>query len=610
VAWLKTKKEKVYENEGNVNIDIDTGSNETLGNKKDWKKVFIIYIDFCPFLGRPVIGTKKFLDMLREIDIRGIKYPDLVILLEFYNALGRLKPFFVIKSSDYKDIRVKRIDWKTAHKKGYIQFPDGIYNINEPSSAVSWNLDEYMFFYHPIQFIQFLSYFKSLSFKYLLDIKQFKKFYYDRRFKFVDRETKEWKKRILQDHDSIDEYIAGKIASGRNGTTFDYILLDQSWWLCQETFDLWIKMECLFGSRFYHPRSMPSVQYRIDTSCFLNKLISFLSIDSYFQKIDDKFTTWFSLDDHEWLLKFKEKIRMNIYYGYDGLEDFSDLISLVKDEKLKRFKGYNNLFVNLHSILRTIHYMENEFKDNYPGIGIDTKEGIERPLRHPAFPRIPDSKKEQFKEIDRILLEYGLVPDSKYKLIVEGGTESIIIEPFIELMYNRYDVPLTINPKGGINEIMHYARVMDETDKPLFFLDFDNLKDYNKNRKDIEKEFKKIGIDTRYYRFFTPDFVTENFDDEDICSAVKFFVERNNEQFSKIERSKLENELRNKSNNQGYEEIVENFLKETYKDEHYIRFSKTEFARDLRRVFIDTFHEKKRIFASLIEDFILEIVNA
>ncbi len=114
----------------------------TIDLQKSYKEIFKTYLNFCPYLQRNLIDLNDIYKWLDDINLRLIsisnKY-DFFILMEWFNAIGLIKPLAVLSfpPERFKDVffkvKTNSSELKKIYEEGLISFPKDIYETNNKS---------------------------------------------------------------------------------------------------------------------------------------------------------------------------------------------------------------------------------------------------------------------------------------------------------------------------------------------------------------------------------------------------------------------------------------------------------------------------------------------
>ena len=603
-----------------------------------YSKIFKVYLDFSPTYRRNLIDLKQMFDWLKEIEYNpGISdYPDFFLLMEWFNSINLIKPFFVVHFPaqhpyhicyNQQEVLVNNInntDLKTLYEEGYLCFPAEIYNIKPSSSkniSNQWNfkkikhkikvkaknasengqseikiaIEETIYFYHPIQFFQLITYLQAFSYRDLLNKKQYKEFYWSRRFNFDDWVINRIKKYLKEEEKSTEEFIKEEISHGSSFHQIHGILFGQNRWLIERSLLLWLKLEPLFNPTFYTYRF--SREISLDWQVLQDKKFNKLA-DKYYdwrEKIFNSFPTFFEEGDFKKVNEFR--VRVERYLRIDGLDNFIDLFLRINAEKKNKLKRSPNYFVNMLEIVKTLRLMEHELIRNFPNLSKISKESK---WYEPKY--FFEDENEEIEYNKKILLDYGIFQEEKFVVFVEGDTELILLDDWLRMMFFRRDIKISLKKlPSGKKTASHFKNLVIDFKGSEFFLILDaDTPNYIEGKK---AELSGAGIDEDSYKIFIPDFITANYSIDEVFGAfltffkeIKEKIELNSEKKIKLsdsEKQKLLNDLKDKAEFDKYEDIIENFLKSKLNKENY-KLKKTNFANHLLAIQIKNFSKTSR----------------
>ena len=578
----------------------------------------------------------NFFDKLR---IEKIEYEDFIILLQFFNALSFIVPMFVIhfplehpfhlrnKVTNEVQNSIQGVPWRKIEEAGLISFPKDVYAIKEGKTAPHWDIypvirekdgllfsEETRYYYHPIQFFQLLSIVKAISIHDLFYFKEFIEFYYVRRFELTDQKTKEWKEHIIETNGSVKRFIDDKIKNGRDFHDIHAIILSQNHWLIPETMLLWIKVESLVGCDFIHPDSSIAHMEIRSPARLSSRFIDLNVIYNEDVKWRDNFlntlSSHFSIQDYDLIKRFKSIVIECAQHDFDGLEEFSDLLTLIDDQKLIKLTGMNSLLVNLLEIGKALETFEKRLGNLFPDSDTETeKEKGQNQFSWSKLKLTFESTQEYYHHLEYLLLEYSLSPKDSHTVLVEGITESIILEPIINWIEHNMHVFLSIGLLKSKSEARHFPFIYKtfQNVHVMVIIDADQEK-YLKGRKN---EWKGKGIKEDSFHICFPDFVTENFDVQEFIDAVRAWVDKNQEKTARILLSESELQdlkplLDNRNPEEKFEDLLEDFIKGKKQNPNY-KLPKGEFAYHLRDVLVNNYFKKKREIIEVINQFVYQI---
>ncbi len=352
--------------------------------------VFEVWKEFSPFMHRSLLTQEEFLQWAEELKFLSSfsGKEEFYIFLDYLDEIDLLNPIQIEKSGS-------EFAQQMRSRRGVI-----ILHFGEPSDE---KLDKIEKYYHSFQFFQFITfynYFRTHSYKK-------SDFYYFFRKKWIENhynenETKGKKiKRINKDHFNWIKETNKKMYSGFNRNidksdkydkktkkkmkrkneqdwkewnkekkTFDELIpgLIHEYWLNSELLKIWIKIDSLIYLPEYivtpndvhisHTEAGISEYNKAKRKDFLNRFLIWRENEV---KKKDKFLTISELET-------LKKLYTDIYWSYlrhddtsDGIENWSDLIDLLPDEKIRQLTGFLNISINIVKILRFIARFTWEF---------------------------------------------------------------------------------------------------------------------------------------------------------------------------------------------------------------------------------------------------------
>jgi len=569
-----------------------------------YSEIFSVYLNFSPEYRRNLIDLNDMFKWMGDIDLKiqlSDKY-NFFILLEWFNALNLIKPLCVInypldKDEGHQFVLNSRTDnLKELFEEGYIVFPEKIYDIkiSKEMDVELWQYEKnsVQYWYHPIQFFQVLTYLKGYSYRQLFKHKQYLEFYWHRRILFDDYYSKKIKSTLKEKNKSSEDFIQEQVSNGYGFSQFDFIFFGQNQWLIPKSLSMWFKIETLYGPSFYRPSN--SHHIRLDFQIPYKDRHKKNQFDSYLRRFNDwiektlaNFTDYFEIKDFYIIQDFRQ--RAENYLRMDGLENFVDLFLIIRPEKKRKLKGYLSYFVNIIQIVKTLRRFEGLMIEKIPDL---EKEKKETKWYEPKY--YFESEEERIEYIQKLYLEYGLTQKDTYVIFVEGKTEKILLEDWVQIAYSRTHVKLDIQilPDGKKTpKLFEYMAKTFAANEYFLILDADK-ENYILGKK---AQLKDAGINEDSFFIFFPDFITANYDPSEILKAlVDYFDEITKEIKEKAgedyileesDKKKVVNLLVGKDAEDKYEELVENYLKVKLKNDS-ARLNKPLFAKKLKNKMI------------------------
>jgi len=575
-----------------------------------YKEIFEVYLKFCPWFRRNLINLKNLHDWLRDIDIKiGSDESDLYILMEWFNATKLIKPIAVL-SYPPEESRNQYSKWEEKYLQGLISFPKEVYDSGKPPEAILWNYDQNYYLYHPIQFLQLLHYLRGNSYENLKNNKHYKEFYWKRRLNFSDYIVKQIDQHLEKENLSKEQYIKRQSEEGWGFNRFDFIYFGQNRWLSEKELILWIKLESLYQINFLRPSSTGEINIVLQTSIWDKKETGhsmFHEYNEWHNEVIDNFSDYFTIEDY---LTLKESIDwLDLHTRFDGLNNFIDLFILINNQKKNKLKGYLSLFANMLQVIKVLRFFSNKLIKTFPEL--ESKK-IEPKWFEPKY--LFENEEEKTKHIQRIYLDYGLTPKDTYILYVEGQTEVILLEDWLDLVYYRVNIKINIKklPSGKTTAFM-FEYLANNFDASEHFLILDADKpDYAEGKRN---QLKGKGITGDSYHILCPDFVTANFEPSEIIEAFKGYLNDIKEiinvhreekiALTETELEKLKETLEKKEEFEKFENIIEEFLSNKFNTS----LKKIDFAQHLLSVMRNNFAQKNRVKKYPFEEIIGKFVS-
>ena len=611
---------------------------------KTYKEIFETYLNFCPHFRRNLIDLNEMYKWLDDIDLRRRfffdKY-DLYILMEWFNAISLIKPIALLSfpPERFKGplfvIDSNSSELKQLYDDGFISFPKDIYNLNNksPNEVKQWeyrvykpninnkedyrrfieyDLDHYL--YHPIQFFQLLTYLRGSTYKNLLKKKEYKEFYWKRRLTFNDSVVKKIEEYLKEKNLSKEQYIKEESNKGLGFHQFELIYYRQHRWLIEKSLIMWIIFEGLYHIEFIRPSNSREINIELQISLrdstkdeLVNKM--FKEYDEWRFEVLDNFSKYFSVKDFTTLKEFITwtEIQLRI----DGLNNFIDLFLLISNEKKSKLKGFVSFFVNILQVVKTLRLFSDKFIKTFPELESEKQE--------PKWyePKYLLEEDEETEYIQKVYLDYGLTQKDTYLLYVEGPTDVILLEDWLEFEYFRTKVKINVKtlPSGKSTASMfEYLAKNFDSNEHFLILDADKP-DYVEGKKN---QLKGKGISEDSFYIFSPDFITANFEPVEIIKALKGYFNDISEKIYEstgqrinLNKSDLKNFkqlLENKEKFDKYEKLVESFLRIKLQNPIF-ELKKTDFAQHILSVMRKNLSQIKRSKIYLFEEVIGRFVS-
>ncbi len=561
-----------------------------------YSEIFDYFLDMNKYFRMELFNTITLHTWIKKLKIDNFlnEYANFFVFLEYIYKRNYAIPFFVVKfSKSNKKINslnpqgiirsyIHFNSWNNLKKEDFLHFVDveiveEFHYKNKKYYRIKESLENDIcyYYYHPIQIIQILTLIYSLykNKMELISIKDFND-YYKKRWSELEFDivlqgrilSHALKKSMITKEDILSR-IESECSKIKEPPFNRYT------WLTPKFFKLWIKLESIFQPKYYSPYLIPTYSiYDINIS------------KSEWKKIYKKEANFRKKTKNKELKKFdSEEIKLiqgiiwsmkKIYHDFDGLDDWSDIILEMKRGKKDNLKGILSYFVNIFEVIRTLEIALWDLKDS------DEKKRSKKPIF------ICDAK-EYPKYRQRLLIDYELVAEKIIIIYVEGETEYYILNDWLSTFSNRghFDKIEIQNIKGKTKTSNTFGYIIENFKEKnhFLFLDADN-----KEKRD-DKLNKSIlqSVPADSVHFWIPDFVTKNFEIEEIFRAYKNYTRELGIEISWEFLMKLKEELIDaKKNNKSVEKRIEKIQYEFRDKILFPSFSKTDFSKFLSKILI------------------------
>ena len=573
------------------------------------EEIFRIYLDFCPFYRRTLFKLKDLHDWIKSLKI--IRWFDsftnFFIFMDYLYQNKFIIPLFEYNEPEQFNLRfIGEETYRTMYTKKYFNFSDddskiikGLEYI-EIEYEITNDYTEKRFFdiywYHPIQFIQILTFLKSII-TYninLLKFKDFMEFFYKRLINLPNNDSRRFRERLEKEKKNLSEFLMEREVYKSPSRKDQYIILKIKFnrfnWLKPETLLLFIKLEKIFGIELYSPSSLkPDLNFVHDEKEYPED-VKKENIELWFEEFENKRQAYFSKEELSSLNKLKDFLHRN-ERNFNGLESWSDILSLINGGSKNKLVNFLSYYINIIEIRRIIKNI----------IWFLTTEKVEAS---------PDKPKDWFLNMDeakkytnQILYKYNLYPDYLFVLYVEGPTEEILFKNWLKSQpYGLFVKVITMDTADDTKAIAR-CTVRKYKDRKYFFLyDYDNEKDY-KRRID---QLKQANINENQFYFFKPDFITENFTSEDMVSTYQKWLNEEGVIVTEETLIDLRKLLNNKEIDEGFENLIRKFnnlqiITPTFSKPRFAKFLSKVLREDKKRnfSFINFFYGKDKLFELL-----------
>ncbi len=593
----------------------------------EWETVFDIWKEFSPFLRRNLLNRKELWNWAVKLGytIFSSKEKIMNVLMDYLEEIDLFHPIHIDKKGS---------------KFGKKQMENrGIFYSQEPSEE---KMNEILKYYHPFQFFQFILYLDCYKNNFR---KESRFYYYLRKGKVelyeknetkkkklllkIEKEEIKWIKKTNKDlfksyNKNVDrskertrkeknqqkkKNLRGlKEVNKQNKAYHDFFYpkLIHSYWLTPDYLKIWIKLDSLSLFREYiitpsgiSVQPLLICQSRYDRKERDEVLINY---NNWRDNLMNNKKNFLTEDEQEILKKFYIRIYWHFVHSsknrVDGLEAWEDLIDMMPNDKLSKVYGNLNIFINILLILRQLTRVSWELFEHNLLQWPKNKEN-ERPYC------CLNEEKEVIEFRRSVLADFSLFISSPFILYVEGETEKQIIDSYFQIKGSWF--PIIVENIKGIDKTIQALTI----NKPLkernyfFFLDYERSQKY--------KEKKELIGDNG--AFFFPEFITENFNPEEILELFAKWFNTIGVTLTKREREGLSKELNEcktesnlliqmeekEDNPKSYEKVLVNFSIRNYRDfllkaypeiiidENPQYPSKKKFKQKFKKIFTENF---------------------
>ncbi len=530
---------------------------------KIWEKAFETWLNFCPFVKRELISKKRFLKWAESLKlIRTFDKDHFFIFMKFLEDCHIICPLTV------------------GTEKFNFQYDKFFYynnTFNEP-------------LYHPIQFFEILNWFKFRSLRrrpYFYNEKYNAYLNYNLiKYQIKERESEIERTKKMGIHfkgqEDYLEKLKEKLESLEIKTfpegleLLKYVVIGGTSNIFSEDYlSLWIKLESLCLQEdariFSHnpPKMLLTIKNNRDKKEAERCIHNFRQ---WFNNIKQNPLSIFKKEDSDKIRNFHHFLGTKIRNGDFSKDHWDDLFDIILPRKKDKLSGITSYYINLLSIKR---YLERAnwllFKKNIV---------YGRELDYiPHFYYYNDEEKYYLYK-KSVLLDFELFTKNPFLLYVEGQSDFVIINEFLN---NHRGWNFRVKNMSGAEKSTFFEKIHEQdNDQHYYFFDFDTNKDYEKRKR----------LYSGKASFFFPDFMTENFEVNEIIKAFKCWISRiklplkevnikeisDKLEFEKLISNNLIRELEttgqinNERNTKGYEDIIIRYLKQHFPKELSILF--------------------------------------
>ena len=550
--------------------------------------VFDIWESYSPFLHRNLLSRKGLFNWAEELGYVQYKgeITECYHLLDFLEENNLFQPIYITKAdSEYG---------QELDRRGRFSFFP-----NEPKEK------DFIKFYHPFQFFQFILYWDSFKKYYSKESKFY--YYLQKKYININIEGKKRKKQLRRIENEEKKWRETKIkrrfemynknVKNSKERTFRqkrqqirknkkdlkqairykkvsdnfYRHLTGSHWLSFDFLKVWIKLDSLmlFGEYFITPSGV-NIYPQLNTKSQFDKnereevLAKFKNWTN--EKLNDK-RNFLTQGEQDILKKMYSRIYHHFIHSsknkINGLESLENLLDVIRKNKLSKLYGNLNISVNILALLRNLTRITWELFEFNLIIWPKNKE-----KEQPYFYLNNESEAIEFR--GSVLADFGLFASTPFVLYTEGGTEKTLMKYYFDNKWLLF--PISVENIGGIDKTIQALTI----NRPLkdriyfFFLDYERPQKYSEKKG-------KIGD---HGAFFYPDFVTENFEPDVILDLYDKWINVLGATLIESQRQLLLTELKkskNESNEliesedknlniKGYESILIDFSLRNFKD--------------------------------------------
>ena len=391
--------------------------------KINYSEIFQAYLDMNKFFRMDLFNTLALHEWIKRLDIDSFfnEYSNFFIFLEYLYKQNYVIPFFVIKFSksnkkldsiNPNEIIISYISfnsWNNLKKNKFLQFIDQDVVSEFQYKKKKYNRikdsfenDYCYYYYHPIQFMQILTFIYSL-YKNKINLISIKEFndYYKKRWSELEFDVVLQSRALgiaLKKGLTTKEDIISRIES--ECSKIEELPFKRYNWLTSKFFNFWIKLESIFLPSYYSPFLKPSYSiYDVNISKrewnkTYNKEEKF-RLKLYKERLD-----YFDSEEKRTIRGFIWSMR-NFYHNFNGLDHWSDLILETGRNKKDKLKGIMSYFVNILQIVRTLEIADWDLKTN------NEKKESTKPI-------FIYTKEEHSKYRQKLLIDYELVAEKNF----------------------------------------------------------------------------------------------------------------------------------------------------------------------------------------------------
>ncbi len=575
------------------------------------------FIELNPYFRRKLFKPKDLYKWFKELDIsKELRdYNEFLIFLEYLFKENIITPFFKLTFPKEHKFHVRLFNshllsnsyqfnsWEELNNENLIYFVDNEedrekgFEIKRIKHEIENNLfviEESIYFYHPIQFLQLLTIFHYLqkTKTKLFSVEEFSKFFWPC---WVEIENNVWIKSIRkafeEKGENFDEekFIEEKIKEEKFiSKNLPYI--KRYLWLDSKKLELWLKIESIFAPPFYNPTS-PKPRIVIKRGILKDDEIEEAYNRDY--KIQKKkiknILEYFNPDDKDIINSFLEDI---IYFmgDYSGFDSWFDILTQINVFKKEKLKGFLNYYINIFQIRETLEVVR---------WYLETDE-VKKAELHPEFLFTEEKERNIYRQ--GLLIDYDLLAEKIFIIYVEGETEYYLMKEYFLFFRRRghFDKIDVIDIKGKEKTDYTFSRAIQNFKDKRHFLLLDADSEAERHRK--EKNLRKRGINEDNYHFFQPDFVSENFTIDEVITSYLNYCEFYDINLQDNYCQQLKEELqKSKENRKGFEDTIMKFEFEYYEEFNFPSFSKPKFAEMLFPFILEK--KKEMVFEEALKKF-------
>jgi len=236
----------------------------------------------------------------------------------------------------------------------------------------------------------------------------------------------------------------------------------------------------IFSPSFTKPRLL-----FIDDDC--QNIKDWDELELWFKNFEVNKTNYLDVEEKRELQSLIKSLEMKIK-NFEGLQEWGDLIGIMKEKAKHQLKGLNSYYVNILELLKSLKHAEWYLRT----------ENLEESNDKPDSYSLKTNDAIQYYQ--QILYKYGIIPSDIFIIWVEGPADKTIIYEWLKHKSPINNINVRI--MGSISEIRKSVKFTFEKfkDRQYFILlDYDNEEAKKKNQDQLRK-----STDEKHYYFFYP----------------------------------------------------------------------------------------------------------